>query len=81
MISIEEGMTMSDTRRDFLKKTAYIAPAVLTMSVIPSIAAAGSVRTKGNEGLGNGYDAPPPGHDTNCNDYGGTSPGNPGRCG
>lgn len=33
---------------------------------------------KGNEGLGNGQDAPPPGHDTNQNDYAGTSPGNPG---
>lgn len=33
---------------------------------------------KGNEGLGNGQDAPPPGHDTNQNDYVGTSPGNPG---
>ncbi len=33
---------------------------------------------KGNEGLGNGLDAPPPGHETNWNDYEGTSPGNPG---
>ncbi len=36
---------------------------------------------KGNEGLGNGQDAPPPGHDTNWNDGPGTSPGNPGRRG
>ena len=33
---------------------------------------------KGNEGLGNGYDAPPPGHERNWNDYQGTSPGHPG---
>ncbi len=33
---------------------------------------------KGNEGLGNGYDTPPPGHDDNWNDYRGTSPGHPG---
>jgi VCBS repeat-containing protein len=32
----------------------------------------------GNEGLGNGEDAPPPGHDTNQNDGPGTGPGNPG---
>lgn len=36
---------------------------------------------KGNEGLGNGADAPPPGHAVNQNDGAGTSPGNPGRRG
>jgi trimeric autotransporter adhesin len=36
---------------------------------------------KGNEGLGNGLDAPPPGHSTNWNDGAGTSPGNPGSQG
>ena len=34
---------------------------------------------KGNEGVGNGEDPPPPGHDTNYNDGPGTSPGNPGN--
>lgn len=34
--------------------------------------------TKGNEGLGNGPDAPPPGHAVNQNDGAGASPGNPG---
>jgi VCBS repeat-containing protein len=38
-------------------------------------------RRHGNEGLGNGYDAPPPGHSYNWNDGDGTSPGNPGRRG
>jgi VCBS repeat-containing protein len=32
----------------------------------------------GNEGVGNGQDAPPAGHDTNHNDGPGTAPGNPG---
>jgi Ca2+-binding RTX toxin-like protein len=36
---------------------------------------------KGNEGVGNGEDPPPPGHDTNWNDGSGTSPGNPGSKG
>lgn len=36
---------------------------------------------KGNEGVGNGEDPPPPGHDYNWNDGPGTSPGNPGRKG
>jgi len=34
---------------------------------------------KGNEGVGNGADAPPPGHSGNINDGAGTSPGQPGR--
>ena len=33
---------------------------------------------KGNEGVGNGEDPPPPGHETNQNDCAGTSPGSPG---
>ncbi|QHE75115.1 putative Ig domain-containing protein [Hydrogenophaga sp. PBL-H3] len=35
-------------------------------------------KPKGNEGLGNGEDPPPPGHDTDFNDGPGTGPGNPG---
>lgn len=35
----------------------------------------------GNEGVGNGQDAPPPGHDYNWNDGPGTSPGHPGSHG
>jgi VCBS repeat-containing protein len=38
-------------------------------------------RHKGNEGVGNGEDPPPPGHDFNQNDGPGTSPGNPGSKG
>ena len=35
--------------------------------------------SKGNEGVGNGADAPPPGHGTDINDGGGCTPGQPGR--
>lgn len=35
--------------------------------------------SKGNEGVGNGADAPPPGHGANINDGGGCAPGQPGR--
>ena len=35
--------------------------------------------TQGNEGVGNGADAPPPGLGANINDGAGTSPGQPGR--
>ncbi|MHB8165765.1 MAG: putative Ig domain-containing protein [Sulfuricella sp.] len=35
----------------------------------------------GNEGVGNGWDAPPPGHDHNWNDGPGTLPGHPGSQG
>lgn len=38
-----------------------------------------TVIPKGNEGVGNGSDAPPPGHDVNHNDGPGSSPGQPGR--
>ncbi|MFZ3019434.1 MAG: VCBS domain-containing protein [Gallionella sp.] len=34
--------------------------------------------SRGNEGLGNGQDVPPPGHDGNFNDGAGSSPGHPG---
>jgi VCBS repeat-containing protein len=35
-------------------------------------------RPKGNQGVGNGEDPPPPGHDDNFNDGPGTGPGHPG---
>ncbi len=41
----------------------------------------GNNKPKGNEGVGNGEDPPPPGHDQNYNDGPGTSPGNPGNKG
>jgi hypothetical protein len=42
---------------------------------------AGKHGHKGNEGVGNGEDPPPPGHDDNYNDGPGTGPGNPGSKG
>lgn len=52
-----------DTRRDFLKKTAYVAPLVLTVAVRPTFATGsyGNDQEKGNNGLGNGLDPQPPG--------------------
>jgi hypothetical protein len=38
-------------------------------------------KNHGNEGVGNGVDAPPPGHAYSFNDGAGTSPGNPGAHG
>ncbi|OGS74653.1 MAG: hypothetical protein A2063_10315 [Gallionellales bacterium GWA2_60_142] len=37
--------------------------------------------SRGNEGVGNGEDVPPPGHDENSNDGAGSSPGHPGSGG
>jgi hypothetical protein len=61
-----------ESRRDFLKKVGYVAPVILTMNALPSLARAGSPfrgGPKGNEGLGNGEDPCPPGHmdKPNCN--------------
>ena len=76
------------SKRELLKKAAYIAPAMLTLQAIPSFASNGSGLTeqergekfkeKGNNGLGNGFDPQPPGH-PKVNDGPGTSPGNPGN--
>lgn len=75
---------INNDRRSFIKKAAYVAPAIVTMTAIPSFASAGSAwngdHRRGNEGVGNGYDAPPPGHgSTNYNDFSGTGPGHPGH--
>jgi hypothetical protein len=35
---------MDDSRRKFVKKAAYIAPAVLTLAVAPAYAKAGSTK-------------------------------------
>ena len=76
------------SRRDILKKAAYVTPAILTLTAIPSFASNGSGLTeqdrgekfkeKGNNGLGNGIDPQPPGN-PKVNDGPGTSPGNPGN--
>ena len=67
-------------RRDFIKKTAYAVPVILTLKAMPAFAAAGSGESHltGNNGVGNGYDGQPPGNPP-INDGPGTGPGNPGR--
>lgn len=37
------------TRRDFVKKAAYVAPAILTLAAAPSFAKAGSEKPKHND--------------------------------
>jgi hypothetical protein len=75
------------SKRELLKKAAYVAPAILTLKVVPSFASSGSgladregeeFKTKGNNGVGNGEDPQPPGNPP-VNDGPGTSPGNPGN--
>ncbi|HXG05478.1 MAG TPA: hypothetical protein VNO23_18950 [Candidatus Binatia bacterium] len=38
----ENGFPTDTTKREFLRKTAYIVPAVLTLAATPTLAAAGS---------------------------------------
>jgi len=73
------------TKRELLKKAAYIAPAILTLKAITSFASSGSgqcdvdgknEKRKGNNGVGNGWDPQPPGN-PRVNDGPGTGPGNP----
>lgn len=42
-----------ETRRDFLKKGAYVAPTVLTLTAIPSFAHNGSGRRRKYDGDSN----------------------------
>ncbi|MDT8388497.1 MAG: hypothetical protein RQ736_13390 [Thiogranum sp.] len=53
------------SRRDFIKKVAYIAPVVLTLAAAPSFARNGSPVVNGNNGIGQEkrgiVDGPPPG--------------------
>ena len=76
-----DNKTVDLKKRRFVQRTAYVAPVILTLTAIPSFASSGSGWNRprrGNEGVGNGIDPPPPGHSTNYNDYPGTGPGNPG---
>ena len=60
----------NQTRRDFVKKVAYTAPAVLTLSALPSIAGAGSHRedrARCNNGNGNGAEGCSPGRGRGAN--------------
>lgn len=40
---------MMESRREFIKKVAYVAPVVLTLRAVPSFASSGSPR--GNNGV------------------------------
>ena len=67
------------SKREFIKKTAYVVPCILTLKAIPSFAGSGSGEAlKGNNGVGNGEDPQPPGNPP-VNDGPGTGPGNPGN--
>ena len=72
------------SKRELLKRAAYVAPMMLTLKVAPTFAASGSGlaenaetdKEKGNNGVGNGLDPQPPGNPP-VNDGPGTGPGNP----
>lgn len=64
------------SKRNFIKTATYVAPAIMTLKVMPTFASNGSGR--GNNGVGNGLDPQPPGNPP-INDGEGTSPGNPGN--
>jgi hypothetical protein len=67
---------INSSRREFVRKAAYVAPAIVTLSVLPAHQAIGSVRSNGNNGVGNGVDPQPPGNPP-INDPPGSGPGNP----
>lgn len=44
----------NQSRRDFVKKAAYVAPAIVSLKAAPAFAARGSDRRPGGNGNGNG---------------------------
>jgi hypothetical protein len=71
-----------NSRREFLKKTAYVAPAVISLAAMPAIANTGSPdvptdREGCNNGLGNGSDCTPPGDPVDNDQEGEAIPGQP----
>ena len=77
-----------EDRRAFLQnagKFAVVVPPAMSLLLSTgmsssAIAASGSLTEKGNNGVGNGIDPPPPGNPP-LNDGPGTGPGNPGNRG
>lgn len=61
----------NNSRRNFLKKSAYVVPVVMTLHAAPSLAGHGSPKDKYkcNNGVGNGPDCLPPGIDKNGKHY------------
>ncbi|MBI5780046.1 MAG: putative Ig domain-containing protein [Rhodocyclales bacterium] len=70
--SIEVCVTASDGHGECSTASGGFKVGFGNKTVVPTA-------TQGNEGVGNGADAPPPGHGANINDGGGTSPGQPDR--
>jgi hypothetical protein len=49
-------------KREFLKKSAYVVPCILTLTAMPAVAGTGSGQsTQGNNGVTNRVDPQPPG--------------------
>jgi hypothetical protein len=69
------------SRRDFIKKAAYIAPVVMSLQSIPAIARNGSpdigTPVKGNNGLGQRIDDTQPPGNPPINDKPTSIPGQP----
>ncbi|WP_231731288.1 putative Ig domain-containing protein [Lampropedia cohaerens] len=70
--SIDVRVTASDGHGECSTASDVFKISFGNKTVVPTV-------TKGNEGVGNGADAPPPGHGANINDGAGNSPGQPGR--
>ena len=71
-----------NSRREFIRKAAYAAPAVLSLQAMPAIAQNGSpgvtnIRVRGNNGLGQLTDDPQPPGNPPINDKPSSVPGNP----
>lgn len=68
-----------NSKRRFLKTTAYVVPVIMTLKAVPALATNGS---NCNNGVGNGPDCDPPGFvkndliNQNNDDFGGI-PGDP----
>jgi len=72
--SIDVRVTASDGHGECSTASDVFKISFGNKTVLPTV-------TQGNEGVGNGQDAPPPGHAVNQNDGAGTAPGNPGNKG
>lgn len=75
---------MNQSRRRFIEQCgrfAVVTPPAMTLLLSTSMnSSAVAASVKGNNGVGNGIDPPPPGNPP-VNDGPGTSPGNPGNKG
>ncbi len=72
--SIDVRVTASDGHSECSTASDVFRIRIGNKTVLPTA-------PQGNKGVGNGQDAPPPGHAVNQNDGAGTAPGNPGNKG